>query len=884
MTPNPAAGPTDIGQDYEQKFGFHDPEHYVFKSAKGLTRDIVERISEMKHEPDWMRAFRLGALDRFLKKPMPTWANTDLLGQIRFDNIHYFLKATDKSSGNWADVPDDIRKTYEKLGIPEAERKFLAGVSAQYECLTGDTVVFANPKATPIKDLSPGDHVYSLNETTKRLEKHRVNAVVYKGERPVFEVKAGTRRIKCTANHPLYVLAYQKAPGRQRGRFHAEWRYLSDLKSGDYIAVVKELPDDGRPMPIAAPQVTSEYLGRNQFRTFTVKTGNLFTRRQRSLTMPTATTESLLWFLGLYLGDGFLRRPHAGAKRTIVDLAIPVTDQPTREKLQRVLRDAFGYELRFDRDPMRARVHAKPIAELIAHLGLAGFAKTKQLPGWLFTLPRSQKLAFIAGYADADGYLRSNAKQQDVVLTSANRALLRDVQRLGITAGLHVSDVYEFHSKQTYRGTTSIRTGYRLLINGDASDLAAESVRCAGKWTPRRYVHRYASAHKSPIDAHISQELGFAKIQFIKPLGIEPVYDIEVDGPHNFVAEGIIVHNSEVVYHSIREDLTKQGVIFTDMDTAVREHPALVQQYFATIIPPGDNKFAALNSAVWSGGSFIYVPKGVNVEIPLQAYFRINAENMGQFERTLIIADEGASVHYIEGCTAPVYSTDSLHSAVVELIARPHAKIRYTTIQNWSKNVYNLVTKRAVAYEGATVEWIDGNLGSKLTMKYPAIYLLGEHARGEVLSVAFSGKDQHQDAGAKIIHVAPNTTSTITSKSISKDGGRTTYRGLVKVYKGATGAKSHVRCDALLLDERSRSDTYPTMEIDEEQAEIGHEASVSKIGEEQLFYLMSRGLKEHEAATMIVNGFFEPFAKALPLEYAVELNRLIQLEMEGSVG
>ena len=473
MTPEQQQ-PLDVGQDYETKFGFHDPEHFVFKSEKGLTREIVERISEMKHEPAWMREFRLGALDRFLKKPMPTWANTELLNQIKFDNIHYYLKATDKSSGNWADVPEDIRRTYEKLGIPEAERKFLAGVSAQYE--------------------------------------------------------------------------------------------------------------------------------------------------------------------------------------------------------------------------------------------------------------------------------------------------------------------------------------------------------------------------------------------------------------------------SEVVYHSIRDDLTKQGVIFTDMDTAVREHSQIVRKYFATIIPPGDNKFAALNSAVWSGGSFIYVPKGVKVEVPLQAYFRINAENMGQFERTLIIADEGASVHYIEGCTAPVYSTDSLHSAVVELVALPHAKIRYTTIQNWSKNVYNLVTKRAVAYAGATVEWIDGNLGSKLTMKYPAIYLLGPGAHGEVLSVAFSGKDQHQDAGAKMVHAAPNTTSIITSKSISKDGGRTTYRGLVKVYKGATGVKSNVRCDALLLDERSRSDTYPTMEIDEEQVAIGHEASVSKIGEEQLFYLMSRGLKEAEATTMIVNGFFEPLVKELPLEYAVELNRPIQLEMEGSVG
>ena len=343
-------------------------------------------------------------------------------------------------------------------------------------------------------------------------------------------------------------------------------------------------------------------------------------------------------------------------------------------------------------------------------------------------------------------------------------------------------------------------------------------------------------------------------------------------------------YESEVVYHSIREDLAKQGVIFTDCDTGLREHTELFRKYFGTIIPPNDNKFAALNSAVWSGGSFVYVPEGVKVEIPLQAYFPINAENMGQFERTLIIAAPGSFVHYIEGCTAPIYTSDSLHSAVVELIAMEGARIRYTTIQNWSNNVYNLVTKRAIAEKNATIEWIDGNLGSKVTMKYPAVYLKGEGAKGDVLSIAFAGPGQHQDAGAKMVHAAPNTTSTIVSKSISKGGGRTSYRGLVKVYPGMKGAKSSVRCDALLMDEESRSDTYPYMEIDEDQVQIGHEATVSKIGDEQLFYLQSRGIPEEEAMAMIVNGFIEPFTKELPMEYAVELNRLIQLQMEGSVG
>jgi Fe-S cluster assembly protein SufB len=343
-------------------------------------------------------------------------------------------------------------------------------------------------------------------------------------------------------------------------------------------------------------------------------------------------------------------------------------------------------------------------------------------------------------------------------------------------------------------------------------------------------------------------------------------------------------YDSEVVYHKIQEKLEKQGVIFLSADHGLRDHEALFKQYFGTVIPSTDNKFAALNSAVWSGGSFIYVPKGVHVDVPLQAYFRINTKDMGQFERTLIIVDEGAYVHYVEGCTAPTYSSDSLHSAVVEIIVKAGGRCRYTTIQNWSNNVYNLVTKRALAYRDATMEWVDGNLGSKLTMKYPSVYMMEPGAHGEILSIAFAGRGQHQDAGGKVIHAAPRTTSTIISKSISKDGGRAGYRGLVKIVKGATDCKSTVNCDALLLDETSRSDTYPYMEIEEERVSVGHEATVSKIGDEQLFYLQSRGINKEEAAAMIVSGFIEPIVKELPMEYAVEMNRLIQLQMEGSVG
>jgi Fe-S cluster assembly protein SufB len=371
------------------------------------------------------------------------------------------------------------------------------------------------------------------------------------------------------------------------------------------------------------------------------------------------------------------------------------------------------------------------------------------------------------------------------------------------------------------------------------------------------------------------------------PADIKSTYDrlgIPEAEKQRLIAGVAAQYESEVVYHKIREDLEQKGVIFLDTDTALKEHPDLFREYFATIIPVGDNKFAALNTAVWSGGSFIYVPKGVHVGIPLQAYFRINTENMGQFERTLIIVDEGASVHYVEGCTAPVYSSDSLHSAVVEIIVKKDARCRYTTIQNWSNNVYNLVTKRAVAQAGASMEWIDGNIGSKVTMKYPAVYLMGEHARGETLSVAFAGQGQHQDAGAKMVHCAPNTSSQVISKSVARNGGRTSYRGLVQVQEGAAHSKSTVKCDALLVDSISRSDTYPYVDIREDDAEMGHEASVSKISEDQLFYLMSRGMTEDEAAATIVRGFVEPIARELPMEYALELNRLIELQMEGAVG
>jgi Fe-S cluster assembly protein SufB len=456
------------------------------------------------------------------------------------------------------------------------------------------------------------------------------------------------------------------------------------------------------------------------------------------------------------------------------------------------------------------------------------------------------------------------------------------------------AEKYGFHDEDQF--VFKSRKGLDAELVAQISDMKGEP-----KWMRDYRLKALEIFEKKPIPSwggNVS-DIDFQDIYYyVKPTSEEAKSweDVPADMKRTFDKLGIpeaeqkflsgvgAQYDSEVVYHKIQEKLEKLGVIFLSCDHGLRDHEALFREYFGTIIPSTDNKFAALNSAVWSGGSFIYVPKGVHVDVPLQAYFRINTKDMGQFERTLIIVDEGAYVHYVEGCTAPIYSSDSLHSAVVEIIVKRGARCRYTTIQNWSNNVYNLVTKRAVAYRDATMEWIDGNLGSKLTMKYPAVILKEPGAHGEVLSIAFAGKGQHQDAGAKMTHAAPNTSSKIVSKSISKDGGRAGYRGLVKVVKGAHGCRSTVNCDALILDEASRSDTYPTMEIEEDRVDIGHEATVSKIGDEQLFYLQSRGISKDEAASMIVSGFIEPVVKELPMEYAVEMNRLIQLQMEGSVG
>ena len=567
-----------------------------------------------------------------------------------------------------------------------------------------------------------------------------------------------------------------------------------------------------------------------------------------------------------------------------MEIAVDVSDEDLVAEIRRVGRESFGldFELAKDRQRLTARGTAA-LAEFLTLNGFDGTAHTKRIPGWVFGLPREQRLALLAGYIDADGYVRAHPTAKNPVLSSVNASLLEDAKELATLCGITTSRVVDVENRHPIDPERTLHA-HQLHLSGRFDRLPCRSPRRRERLGRRAYAHGNRTAKGTDFRSHTSDMLGFVRVEEIREVGRELTYDIEVDGHHNFVAEGFVVHNSEVVYHRNREDLEAQGVLFTDMDTALREHPEIVKQYFGTVIPPNDNKFSALNTSVWSGGSFIYVPPGVEVEMPLQAYFRINAENMGQFERTLIIADEGSTVHYIEGCSAPVYTTDSLHSAVVEIVVKPSARVTYTTIQNWSNNVFNLVTKRARVEAEGHMEWIDGNIGSQLTMKYPAVYMVGPKASGEVLSVAYAGPGQHQDAGAKMVHAAPETSSKIVSKSISKDGGRTSYRGLVRVEDDAYGCKSHVQCDALILDDESISDTYPYMEVGSRDAIIGHEATVSKVADEQLFYLMSRGLSEEQAMGMVVNGFIEPVTRTLPMEYAVEWSRLIELQMEGSVG
>jgi len=840
----------DLGR---YKLGWSDEEDYVFKPAKGLNTDVVDQMSWWKGEPEWMRQVRQRSLRLFERKPMAPWFAVNM-PDIDFQDIYYYIKPTAEQVDEWDALPEQMKATYEKLGIPEAERKYLAGVTAQYECLRGSTQVWTTKGMRAIKELGPGDEVFSLDQATRSIVVGRVVGGACSGDKEILEIRAGGRAIGASGNHPFLVLRDERRPGRQRARYVTRWVPAEELQVDDLVAVATGLPEYGRPAPLLARHVH-------------VNLG--------------FTNPDLAWFLGLYLGDGDL---HRRGEYVSVEIAVDATDRGLVEEIRRVAAEQFGlsFDLARDGQCLTAR-GTSTLASFLDANGLGGGALAKRVPDWVFGLPTAERLAFLAGFIDADGTVRAHRPAKSPVLTSGNEALLGDLRELAQLCGLGVSALSSISSRHPVDPDRRV-TGYRLHLSGRFDVLPLRSPKKAQRLGRRHYAHTLRSAKGTSFARHTSDMLGFARVESIESVGVEPTYDIEVEGHHNFVAEGFVVHNSEVVYHKNREDLEAQGILFSDMDTALREYPEIVKKYFGTVIPPGDNKFAALNSAVWSGGSFIYVPPGVEVEMPLQAYFRINSENAGQFERTLIIADEGSKVHYIEGCSAPVYTSDSLHSAVVEIVVKPGARVTYTTIQNWSPNVYNLVTKRARVEAEGHMEWIDGNIGSKLTMKYPSVYLVGPKATGEVLSVAYAGPGQHQDAGAKMVHAAPETTSKIVSKSISKDGGITTYRGLVRVEEGAYGVKSHVQCDALILDEESVSRTLPYMEVGERDAQIGHEATVSKVADEQLFYLMSRGLSQEQAMGMIVNGFIEPVTRTLPMEYAVEWSRLIELQMEGSVG
>jgi FeS assembly protein SufB len=832
-------------------YGWSDSDVAGASAKRGLSEAVVRDISAKKSEPQWMLDIRLKALRTFEKKPMPGWGSN--LEGIDFDNIKYFVRSTEKQATTWEELPEEIKNTYDRLGIPEAEKqRLVSGVAAQYECLAGDTLVWtANRGQVPIKEIAYGDRVFAYDEAGEKFVVAPVKASAQTDTRQTYTVTTGRRSLRATDNHPMLVLRDERREGRQRARYARRWVTVGEIQPGDFIAVPRQIPEFGvaAELPVAA-----------------------------GLRTPDRSTVDLMWLLGLYIGDGNL---HLSTKTYRVQFAIPATDVELRAELMRVVKDLFGLRC-IEADEYRVVVNSKALTEWIVALGFTGLSLTKRVPDWVYSLPLDQRLAFLGGWIDADGYVQPE-RSGSIMLTSANEPLIRQARELAELAGLRAAGPWSF--TQPYRHAPErIQTAWRLGITGEFEKLGCRNPKRTDRFGRRRYSHSSNGAHGTTIRVHCNEWLGYERVKSVEPFAVEPVYDIEVDGPHNFIAEGLVAHNSEVVYHQIREDLEAQGVIFLDTDTGLREHPELFKQYFGTVIPAGDNKFSALNTAVWSGGSFIYVPPGVHVDIPLQAYFRINTENMGQFERTLIIADEGSYIHYVEGCTAPIYKSDSLHSAVVEIIVKPGARVRYTTIQNWSNNVYNLVTKRARAEAGATMEWIDGNIGSKVTMKYPAVWMTGEHAKGEVLSIAFAGEGQHQDTGAKMLHLAPNTSSNIVSKSVARGGGRASYRGLVQVNKGAHGSRSSVKCDALLVDTISRSDTYPYVDIREDDVTMGHEATVSKVSEDQLFYLMSRGLTEDEAMAMVVRGFVEPIAKELPMEYALELNRLIELQMEGAVG
>ena len=852
---------------------------YKYIAEPGLAEETVRKISKEKNEPEWMLQKRLKAFEIFKQLQMPEWGPS--LKELDLNKIVYYtLPDAKKNAKNWDEVPAEIKKTFEKLGIPEAEQKYLAGAGAQFECLSEDSLVYINPRGpVEIKNIKDGDYVFAFDEKSNEIKRARVIEIKEKGLNEVYEVVVDNKKIKTTLNHPFLTLSYYKKEGKIRGRYKREWKCLKDLKEGDLVAVAKKLPYEGKSYKLNQPVIKDKILSRNQFDIYYEID---ITNSYNKVELPWETNNDLMWFFGAYVGDGYIKREKGKDKKRVY-FAIPDSQPQFRRELKKVVKKLFDYKIKSN-DKYWVSINSTIIADFIEANGFKGNALQKRVPSWIFGLPIEQRLAFLGGYVDSDGYPTDERKSNELIFKTPNRELINDLRNLLIYCEFHPSNIHLIKDKNPLNKEEIIFSN-QITITGDLKTIDSRYPPKTKRLRAKKIWRSFSTAHGTDFRKHTNKYLGFAKVDSIKSIGIEKVYDIEVEGYHNFISEGLIVHNSNVIYHKLREDLEKQGVIFLDFDEAVKKHPEMVKEYFMTkCVPATLHKFAALHGAVFSGGTFIYVPENVKVDLPLQAYFRMNAEKGGQFEHTLIIVDKNAEVSYIEGCSSPRYTTEALHAGCVEIFVKENGKAKYHSVENWSKNTYNLNTKRAIVEKNGTIEWINGNTGSHLTMLYPTSVLIGENAKSDFLGIAFAGEKQNQDTGSKVYHLAPNTRSTIKSKSISKNGGITTYRGLVNVKKGAVNSRSFVQCDALILDEKSVSNTIPYMEIKETKVDVGHEATVGKISPDKLFYLQSRGLSEEQAMKMIVAGFIEPIVKALPMEYAVELNRLIEMEMENAIG
>ncbi len=845
-----------------------------------LDEELVRFISKDKNEPEWMLQKRLKALELFRRTPMPKWGPD--LGKLDLGKITFYRKPDATQARDWEKVPAQIKRTFEALGIPEAERKALAGAGAQYECLSEDSIVFTNSKGPiEIKDLNKGDYVFAFDEKDNKIKRAKVLGKLEMGENEVYEIAVNNKRVKATANHPFLTLSHYKKQGARRGRYKREWKPLKELKGGDLVAIAKTLPLEGmKPYKLKTPPIKQRIIIANEFGS---TTSIDLSKSYMKVKLQETTTDDLMWFLGLYIGDGYIKR-EMGRDKKRVYFAIPDFQAGLRKELMAVVKKIFDYDIKSE-EKFRVSINSTIIADFIEVNGFKGNSKQKRLPKWLMALPSEQRLAFLSGYTDSDGYVTHDKKAHILIFRAANKELVNDLRDLAIYCNLHPSIIHTVKSKHPLDKKRTMYS-YQTEVSGNLSTLKSRYEPKATRLMTRKTFQTFATAKGTVFRKHTNEYLGFAKIKSIEPAGIQKVFDIEVEGYHNFLADGLIVHNSNVIYHNLKKEFEKKGVIFEDMDTAVQKYPELVKKHFMTsCIPISEHKFIMLHAAVWSGGTFIYVPEGVKVGMPLQAYFRMNAKRGGQFEHTLIIAEKGSEVSYIEGCSAPQFGeAKALHAGCVEIFVNEGARVRYSSVENWSTSTFNLNTKRAIVEKNSVMEWVGGNMGSCTTMLYPSSILKGEGARASHLGIAYAGAGQNQDTGAKVYHLAPNTSSHIRMKSISKDGGICTYRGTVKVAKGAKNSKVASVCDALILDRKSISNTIPKMDVMEESVEISHEATVGKLSTEKIFYLMSRGIKEEEAVQMIVSGFIEPVMKELPLEYAVELNKLIQLEMTGAVG